>query len=116
MFISLNGILSCPNQCGSVSLGGSATCGLGVLVANHAAGTDCFSAALKLSPRGEILPTSTQSSSTTATVIPIPTGPALVPSVGTFQNPKCYFDSPSSRVLSDGSSVNHGADGMTVEK
>jgi len=71
-------------------------CGIGVLVAADAAGTDCFSKAINVIPHG--------------------ISPQVISSVDSFQNPRCLVDSSSSRILNNGSSVDHGRDGMTVEK
>ncbi|EPS38626.1 hypothetical protein H072_7637 [Dactylellina haptotyla CBS 200.50] len=84
-------ILSCPNQCGGVSVDGN--CGFGVLVASNAANIDCFSKAVNVVPKGA--------------------APSWVPAVGSYKNPVCLFDSPGARVLTDGSAT---ADDMTVEK
>ncbi|KAL0937228.1 WSC-domain-containing protein [Colletotrichum truncatum] len=91
---SFQKILSCPNQCGGVASPSNANCGFGVLVANNAAGADCFSKAINVEPASS--------------------SPKTVSSVGGYTNPVCLFDAPDSRVLRGGSSDDHT--GMTVEK
>ncbi|KAK2005862.1 WSC-domain-containing protein [Colletotrichum eremochloae] len=87
-------VLSCPNQCGGVAYSDNANCGFGVLVANNAAGADCFSKAVNVEPRSS--------------------SPKIVPSAGAYKDPVCLFDAPGSRVLTGGSSEDQS--GMTVEK
>ncbi|KAL7941527.1 hypothetical protein V8C42DRAFT_360761 [Trichoderma barbatum] len=45
-----------------------------------------------------------------------PPSPTIVPSVGSFKKPTCFFDSTNPRMLANGSSVDHSSTGMTVEK
>ncbi|KZL65202.1 WSC-domain-containing protein, partial [Colletotrichum tofieldiae] len=91
---SFQKVLSCPNQCGGVASSNNANCGFGVLVANNAAGADCFSKAVNVEPRSS--------------------SPRIVPSAGAYKDPVCLFDAPGSRVLTGGSSEDQT--GMTVEK
>ncbi|KAF3920240.1 hypothetical protein AA313_de0207555 [Arthrobotrys entomopaga] len=91
---SLQKVLSCPNQCGGVASSTSDdNCGFGVLVASGAADIDCFSKSVNVVPEGA--------------------APSWVPSVGSYSDPVCLFDSPDARVLNAGSV---SADDMTVEK
>lgn len=87
---SLQNILSCPDQCGSVSV--TNNCGFGVLTAEGAAGASCFAKAINVVPNGEL--------------------PSEEPSVGTFNSLGCWTDSIKARALTGGSSAS--AD-MTVE-
>ncbi|KAG4436972.1 hypothetical protein IFR05_007542 [Cadophora sp. M221] len=88
---SLQSILSCPNQCGSISV--STNCGFGVLTANDAAAASCFSKAIN--------------------VLPVGRDPSETPVVGTFLSIGCWTDGVNARALTGGSST---AADMTVEK
>ncbi|KAH7323511.1 hypothetical protein BKA65DRAFT_540182 [Rhexocercosporidium sp. MPI-PUGE-AT-0058] len=88
---SLQSILSCPNQCGSISV--STNCGFGVLTANDAAAASCFSKAINVLPAGR--------------------DPSETPVVGTFLSIGCWIDGVNARALTGGSST---AADMTVEK
>ncbi|KAH6690268.1 hypothetical protein BKA61DRAFT_715740 [Leptodontidium sp. MPI-SDFR-AT-0119] len=88
---SLQSILSCPNQCGSISV--STNCGFGVLTANYAAAASCFSKAINVQPAGR--------------------DPSETPVVGTFVSMGCWTDGVNARALTGRSST---AADMTAEK
>lgn len=105
-------VLSCPNQCGSVSLATNAECGFGVLVAEGA--TDpCFSKAINVIPSGTPVPTPSSSTSPTSTATASPT---VLAGVGSFQNAGCFEDSTTARVLIAQAFRDPSPTGMTVEK
>ncbi|KAF3244464.1 hypothetical protein TWF192_007758 [Orbilia oligospora] len=89
-------IMSCTNRCGGVASPTNPNCGFGALIANNGANIDCLAKAVNVSP--------------------LSSSPQIIPSVGAYKSPACFVDSIDSRVLTGGSSTDHGATGMTVEK
>jgi hypothetical protein len=92
LFPSLKTILSCPNKCGSIPVGGNGNCGFGVMITDDAE-TSCFSRAANSIPEGRRMPEK--------------------PAVGTYRTSGCWSDSGTARALAQGSA---NADDMTVEK
>jgi hypothetical protein len=68
-------ILTCQDQCGSISLSGEENCGFGVLVASNASSQACFSKAINVAPQSTdrpILPSSTATTTPGVTPTPVP--------------------------------------------
>ncbi|KAH7362816.1 peptidase S8/S53 domain-containing protein [Plectosphaerella cucumerina] len=89
----LETIRSCPNQCGSIAIGGGDNCGFGVLIANDATSMPCFIKAVDVMPSG--------------------TSPTVKPTSGPFISIGCYTDRWDARTLTAGSA---NEPGMTVDR
>ncbi|KAI9770050.1 MAG: hypothetical protein M1839_003278 [Geoglossum umbratile] len=81
----LSQIISCDNQCGSITLSGNDKCGFGVLIAANVSSQDCFSKAINVVPQSTNKPAPPHPPppppppvSTTTTATPAPPVPSSV--------------------------------------